>query len=84
MNSSFAQILHTFSLEKQDNSKSTSIDQSNVKYSMRGIMDLSNDLVSVINLAGKENKGQIAKLTDRTKQLERDLDMLKTEMDRNQ
>jgi hypothetical protein len=47
-------------------------------------MDLSNDLVSVINLAGKENKGQIAKLTDRTKQLERDLDMLKTEMDRNQ
>lgn len=70
MNSSFAQILHTFSLEKQDNSKvSTSIDQSNVKYSMRGIVDLSNDLVSVINMAGKENKGQISKLTDRTKQL---------------
>jgi hypothetical protein len=81
MNTSFTQIIHNFSIEKQESSKvSTSIDQSVSKYSLRGVADLSNDLVSVIGLAGKENKAQIAKLTERNKQLERDLDMLKGEL----
>lgn len=84
MNTSFAQVLHSFSIDKQENSKVSTLDQSNSKYSMRGIVDLSNDLVSAISLAGKENKGQISKLTDRTKQLERDLDLLKGELDRIQ
>jgi hypothetical protein len=75
-------------MEKQDSSRMStlaSIDYSNgnVLASKRGLADLSNDLVSVINMAGKENKGQISRLTDRTKQLERDLEMVKTELDRN-
>lgn len=49
----------------------------------RGLADLSNDLVNVISMAGKENKGQISKLTERNKQLERDIELIRSELDRN-
>lgn len=79
MNTSFAQVLHSFSLDKQENSKVSTFDHSTVNSSklIRGIADLSNDLASVISQAGKENKGQINKLSDRIKQLERDLEIMK-------
>jgi gas vesicle protein len=81
MNSSFAQVLHSFSVEKQESSKaSTSIDQTASKFSLRGVGDMGGDLASAISQAGKENKGQIAKLGDRIKQLERDVEMLKGEL----
>lgn len=56
---------------------------SNLLASKRGLADLSNDLVNVISMAGKENKGQISKLTDRNKQLERDIEIIRSELDRN-
>lgn len=62
-----------------------SIEQSNsnLMAAKRGLADLSNDLVNVISMAGKENKGQISKLTERNKQLERDIELIRSELDRN-
>ena len=50
----------------------------------RGLADLSSDLVAAINTAGKENKSQVAKLKDKIKMLESDLNLLRIEMDRFQ
>ena len=40
--------------------------------------DIGSDLLALINAAGKESKGQITKLTERTRSLERDIEMYKS------
>ena len=48
----------------------------------RETSDLSSDLVKVINNAGKEAKVQMARLADRNKVLESDLELMASEAER--
>ena len=54
-------------MDRQESAKLSSMSMldlpNSMSYSKKAITDLNNDLVSAINMAGKENKGQIAKLT---------------------
>lgn len=62
-------------MEKLDTVKiSTNYSSENQQaFIKRGLADLSSDLITAINAAGKESKGQMIKLSDRIKVLERDL-----------
>lgn len=60
------------------------IDYSSVSVGKKGIIDLSNDLVTAIMHAGKENKSTVVRFSERVKSLEREIDGMKSQMDKVQ
>jgi translation initiation factor 2 alpha subunit (eIF-2alpha) len=64
LSSSFAQIVQAFFVEKADNTKASMYGSNEPNTVLkRGLADFSNDLVSAINLAGRESKGLVNRLT---------------------